>query len=112
MNYNKNKEAVEDGQIEIEGAHLNIDIINTQTIIESSSRINVDNCAAVGYCSGWMAIKAKNYVFKNCKSCKSYFISESNEDFHNFIKKKNTEVKDGCGIPPGRCLNFWSKLKT
>lgn len=111
VNYNKKKEAAEDGQIEIEAEHLNIEIINTQMIIESSSRVNVEKCAAVAYCSGWMAIKAKKNVFKNCESCKSYLISESNEDFHNFIKNKEYGGKRWLCYPTRALFDYFAQVE-
>lgn len=68
--------------------HLDIALINTQIVIERRSRVHVEKCAAIAYCSGWIAIKAKKFVFKKCKTCHNNLICTKTEEFHNFIKKK------------------------
>ncbi|CAK1603601.1 unnamed protein product, partial [Parnassius mnemosyne] len=70
--------------MEIIDEHLNIDLINTQLILESRSRVHVEKCAAIAYCSGWIATKAKKFIFKKCKTCQNNLTSSNNEDFHNY----------------------------
>lgn len=109
---NQNCNVEDDKEItEIIYEHLNMNVINTQIILESCSRVHVEKCAAIAYCSGWIATKAKKYVFKKCKTCRNNLITSNNEDFHKFIIKKEYCGKRWLCYPTRALFDFFAQVE-
>lgn len=96
---------------QINDYHLNIEMINTKTMLESRSRVHVEKCAAIAYCSGWMATKAKKNVFKKCNTCKNNCISENIEDFHTYITKKEYCGKKWLCYPSRALFDYFAQVE-
>ncbi|CAK1602371.1 unnamed protein product [Parnassius mnemosyne] len=96
---------------EIINEHLNIDLINTQQILESRTKVHVEKCAAIAYCSGWIAIKTKKFIFKKCKTCQNNLTSSNNADFHNFIIKKEYCGKRWLCYPTRSLFDFFAPVE-
>lgn len=91
--------------------HLNMETINTQTMLESRSRVHVEKCAAIAYCSGWMATKTKKYVFKNCNTCENCVISKNTETFHTYIFKKEYCGKNWLCYPTRALFDYFAQVE-
>ncbi|RVE45430.1 hypothetical protein evm_009948 [Chilo suppressalis] len=72
--------------------HLNV-FPNVQALLESSLPGDVEKCAAVGYCSGWLVKNAKKYIYKNCPVCTNQLESTEKQIFHDLIKKSEYDNK-------------------
>lgn len=110
INQNFNVE-YENEIMEIMNEHLDMNLINTQIILESRSRVHVEKCAAIAYCSGWIATKAKKFVLKKCKTCRNNLISLNTENFHNFITKKEYCGKRWLCYPTRALFDFFAQVE-
>ncbi|KAG6438721.1 hypothetical protein O3G_MSEX000173 [Manduca sexta] len=91
--------------------HLNIQLTNIEEILKSRSRVDVEKCAAIAYCSGWVATKAKKNIFKKCIHCKNNYISESIQDFHKYILKKEYCGKKWLCYPTRALFDFFAHVE-
>lgn len=95
----------------IDENNFNIPMIDTEEIIKSNSGLNVEKCAAVGYCSGWLAHKAKQKIFKSCKQCLQNLESKNVEELHKYIKIKEYENKTWLCYPSRALFNFFAQIE-
>lgn len=80
--------------IEIDYNHLNINLKNIDEIISSQIPSEIEKCAAVAYCCGWLINLIYKKISKKCSECKKALEEDSEETYLNYLKfitlKKNT----------------------
>ncbi|CAK1593758.1 unnamed protein product, partial [Parnassius mnemosyne] len=96
---------------EVDYAHLYIDPINTDALLASKTPMDIEKCAAIGYCSGWIAQLAKKHVFKNCITCRHDLEAEDLLNFHKFIKMKEYENKKWLCYPTRALFDFFAQVE-
>lgn len=99
----------EDVQISTEGInvvdyeHMYIELVGTKSVINKKDKGNIEKCAAIGYCSGWLARQSKSKVYKKCQTCLKSMETDYTENFHGFIKIKEYDSQRWLCYPT-RCL--------
>lgn len=96
---------------EIDNAHICMVLLNTDELLQSTNPVDIEKCAAIGYCSGWIAQQAKKNVFKNCEVCNKDLVAVEEETFHNFIKKKEYSNKKWLCYPTRSLFDFFAQME-
>lgn len=94
----------------IEEEHLNISV-NIDALLRSNSPKDVEKCAAVGYCSGWIVRNAKKNIYKNCVTCNSQLESKEMQSFHNFIKISEYDNKSWLCYPSKNAFDIFVHME-
>nr|XP_049704773.1 uncharacterized protein LOC126056285 [Helicoverpa armigera] len=92
--------------IEIDFNHLNIELKSLDLILSSENPSEIEKCAAVAYCCGWVINLIYKKISKNCMECKKALEQDSEETYLTYLKfitlKKNTSR---CILHyPSKCL--------
>lgn len=96
---------------EIDNDHLCMALIDTDELVNGITPMHIEKSAAIGYCSGWVALQAKKNIFKGCMTCRNDFMSEQLESFHRFIKKKEYEIKNWLCYPTRALFDFFANVE-
>ena len=96
-------------QLEFHESDYLIELIDTQILIEGTSRVDLEKTAAIAYCSGWLA-KSLKKIHKNCEICKHNFEAQ-NKSFHKFIKMKEYNNKTWLCYPTRALFDFFAQVE-
>lgn len=94
--------------IEIDYNHLNINLKNIDEIISSQIPSEIEKCAAVAYCCGWLINLIYKKISKKCSECKKALEEDSEETYLNYLKfitLKKILVNVFFTIPVNICWN-------
>lgn len=91
--------------------HINLELADTTYLINNTDKNNIEKCAAIGYCNGWMALKAKNKIYKNCQNCHTAMETKYTECFHGFIKGKVYDNKYLMYYPSRMLFEFVAQVE-
>lgn len=94
---------------EVDSIHLNMDLLNTENLI--TNPMEIEKCAAIGYCSGWIVYLAKKNIYKNCAVCKKDVESEELHNFHKYIKCKEYGNKNWLCYPTRPFFDFFAQVE-
>lgn len=107
---NKSEHSQNSNEVTVSETHLLINPVETENLIKSQSPTDVERCAALGYCSGWLVKKAKK-IFKRCPHCKICLESEKMESFHKFIKVSEYSEKAWLTYPTKEAFDFFVQIE-
>lgn len=100
-----------DENIMLDEDDLFMDEINTDRLITSKDPVDVERCAAIAYCSGWLVKVAKTTITKKCLTCKYNLESQSICQFHEFIKISEYSDKGWLAYPTREIFDCFCQVE-
>lgn len=95
----------------IDDNHLNISV-DVNIILRSDLPLNLEKCAAIAYCSGWLLRGAKKIIYNNCVTCTSQLESKDEEIFHKIIKNSEYSEKNVLHYPTKDVFEMFLHIET